>query len=407
MANGMKVEFGGEARGPLAGFQVLDFSSVVSGPLCTQILGDLGADVIKVETHKGDSTRMMGPPFRGGLTPIFTQFNRNKRAVQLDLKNPDGLAVAVRLAASADAVIENFRPGVADRLGIGYEALSASNPGLVYVAISGFGPDGPYRDHPAYDTVIQGLSGFMQIQGDEQDPKLVRGIAADKTTGLTATYAVMAALLARERNGGRGQRVDVPMLDAYAAFALPDTLGPEAFLPVEETPPGMPRMQDIHRTWATADGHVVMMIVEDSQFQGICRAIGREDLIDDPRCANLVTRIVNANDLFAELEEEIVKWPTAELVERARRFGAPLAPANGVAEFLEDPQVRANGTIFETEHDAAGTVRQLRNPVRFEKTPGSLRRHPPTAGEHTDEVLREAGFDDAEIARLRESQAIG
>ena len=402
----MDIEIGGTARGPLVGVAVVDFSSVVSGPLCAQILGDLGAEVTKVEAPRGDTTRMMGPPFRGGLSPIFSQYNRNKRAVAIDLKQPGGLEVAHWLARGADVVVENYRPGVADRLGIGYEVLSAENPGLVYVAISGFGPDGPYANLPAYDTVIQGLSGFMQIQGDEQDPKLVRGIAADKATGLTAAYATLAALFGRERNGGRGQRVDVPMLDAYAAFALPDVLGAETFLPVEETPGGMPSAAEIHRTWKTADGHIVMMIIEDDQFQGICRAVGREDLIEDPRAVNLVTRLANFKELFGILESEIAKWPTAELVERARRFGAPVAPANSIQDFLSDPQVMANRTIFEVEEEQAGRMRQLRNPVRFQQTPASLRRHPPRLGQHTDELLREVGYSDEEIRELRESSTV-
>ncbi len=403
----MHVEIGGEARGPLGGIRVVDFSTVVSGPLCAQVLGDLGADVVKIETPRGDTSRMMGPPFRGGLSPVFAQFNRNKRSVTIDLKQPAGVEVAQRLARGADVVLENFRPGVADRLGIGYDALAADNPGLVYVAISGFGPDGPYAGHPAYDTVIQGLSGFMQVQGDAEDPKLVRGIAADKTTGITAAYATLAALFARERNGGRGQRVDVPMLDAYAAFALPDVLGPESFHPVEELPAGMITVADLHRAWKTTDGHVVIMIIEDEQFRGMCRALDREDMIDDPRCANLMTRIVNGKELFALIEEEIAKWPTAELVERARKEGAPIAPANGIREFMEDPQVRANGTIFEIEDEEAGRVRQLRNPARFGETPVNLRRTPPRHGQHTEELLREAGYGEEEIRALREGGTIG
>ncbi len=402
----MDIEIGGSARGPMAGIRVIDFSTVVSGPLCSQILGDLGADVIKVEAPRGDSSRMMGFPFRGGLSTLFTQFNRNNRALSINLKLPAGIEVARRLARSADVVLENYRPGVADRLGIGYDALSAENAGLVYVAISGFGPTGPYADLPAYDTVIQGLSGFMQVQGDEHDPKLVRGIAADKTTGITAAYATLAALLGRERNGGQGQRVEIPMLDAYAAFALPDVLGPEVFLPVEEVPPGMPTAADIHRTWKTADGHVVMMIIEDDQFRGICRAVGRDDMIDDPRCANLMTRLAHAKDLFAILGAEIEKWPTAELLERGRRFGAPVAPANGIQEFLSDPQVKVNRTIFEVEDERAGRMRQLRNPVRFAETPANLRRLPPRLGQHTDEVLGEAGYSDDEIRALRGADAV-
>jgi len=403
----MEVDLGGDPKGPLAGIRIADFSAVVSGPLCSQILGDLGADVVKVETPRGDFTRLMGPPFHdGGQTSLFSQFNRNKRSLVLDLKRDGAVEVAKRLAGHADVLIENYRPGVADRLGIGYETLSAENAGLVYVAISGFGPDGPYAQYPAYDSVIQGLSGFMQVQGDAEEPRLVRGTVADKSTAMTAAYATLAALFARERNGGRGQRVDVPMLDAYAAFALSDSLGHHAFSPVEEPPGGGLRMQDLHRTWRTADGHVVMMVIEDAQFFGVCRAIDREDLIDDPRCANILTRIANAGDLFGVIEQEIAKWSTAELVSRAREFGAPMAPANGIEDFMADPQVQANGTVFEVEHEEAGTLRQIRNPARFSENPTSLRRMPPSKGQHSDEVLRDLGYGDEEIRALREGEAV-
>jgi crotonobetainyl-CoA:carnitine CoA-transferase CaiB-like acyl-CoA transferase len=401
----MQVEIGAAPRGPLAGVRVLDFTTVVSGPLCTQVLGDLGADVVKVEAPRGDSARRMGPPFRAGLGPVWVQFNRNKRAIVLDLQQPDGVAIARRIAARADAVVENFRPGVADRLGIGYAALSADNPRLVYAAISGFGPDGPYAHYPAYDTVIQGLSGFMHTQGTPEAPALVRGIAADKATGFAAASAVIAALFARERTG-RGQRIDVPMLDAYAAFALPDVLGPESFHPVEEQPAGMLTANNIHRTWKTADGHVVMMIVEDPQFRAICQALDREDLLGDPRFDGLLARLGNGVALYALLEVELAKWTTEVLVERARRFGAPLAPVNGVREFMADPQVRASRTVFEVEDPRAGTLRQLAHPARYAETPASLRRLPPQRGEHTDEVLAEVGYGADEIRALRESGTI-
>ncbi|TMA32513.1 MAG: CoA transferase [Deltaproteobacteria bacterium] len=402
----MKVEIGGQAGGPLAGVRALDFTTVVSGPLCTQVLGDLGADVVKVEAPRGDSARRMGPPFRGGFSPVWVQFNRNKRAVVIDLQQSAGVAVARRIAAAADVVVENFRPGVADRLGVGYAALSAGNPRLVYAAISGFGPEGPYAQQPAYDTVIQGLSGFMHTQGTPDAPALVRGIAADKATGLSAASAVIAALFARERSG-RGQRIDVAMLDAYAAFALPDVLGPESFHPVEEQPAGMLTATNIHRTWQTADGHVVMMIVEDAQFSAICRALDRSDLEQDARFGGLLARLANGVALYALLEVEVAKWSTVELVERARRFGAPLAPVNGVREFMADPQVRANRTVFEVEDPRAGTLRQLAHPARYADTPASLRRLPPQRGEHTDEVLAEAGYRADEIRALRDCGAVG
>ena len=400
----MDVTLGGTARGPLAGLRVLDVSTVVSGPLCTQVLGDLGADVWKVEGPRGDSTRMMGPPFRGGYTPIFAQFNRNKRSLVVDLKRPEGLAVVRRLAEKADVLVENFRPGVMDRLGLGYATLAADNPGLVFVSINGFGSDGPYRDLPAYDGVIQGLVGFATVQGGAGAPALVRCIAADKTTGTTAVYATLAALFARERNGGRGQHVEVPMLNAYAAFMLPDVLGPATF-DTADTGPTFD-MGRVHRAWPTADGHVAMMIIEDHHFAGMCRAVEREDLLADERFATLMGRAGNLDALLTLAEEEIRKWPTAELVERARRFGAPIAPVNDIGAFLADPQVAAGGAVVRVEDAQAGPMRFLGNPVRFPDTPTSFRRMPPRLGEHTDEVLGDAGFGAEEIAALRAAAAV-
>ncbi len=395
----MDIAFDAPSSGPCAGLRVIDFSTVISGPMCTMILGDLGAEVVKVEPPRGDSSRMMGPPFKGELSSMFTQFNRNKRSVVVDLKHPEGQGIAGRLAERADVVVHNFRPGVAERIGIDYARLATRNPRLVYLAITGFGPEGPYVDQPAYDTVIQGLAGHMHLQGAGGTPTLIRSLVADKVSALTAAYGVLAALLARERSG-RGQAVDVAMLDAFAAFILPDALLRDTFLPSDEWQ-GLPDISMIHRTWETADGHVVIMTVEDGQFQGLCRALEREDLIADERFGSLLMRIVNGMELLDTLSSELRKWPTAVLLERARRFGAPLAPANTVQDFLHDPQVAANRTVFEAEDNRAGLIRYLRNPVRLPVTPPSLRRHPPRLGEHTDEVLREAGFMDEEIGALR------
>ena len=392
----MKKEQTGQ--GALDGIRVVDLSSVVSGPLCTQILGDLGAEVLKVESLVGDISRRLGPPFQDGLTPLYAQFNRNKRSLSVDLKVEAGIDLVRRLAAEADVFIENFRPGVVDRLGLGYETLRSENPGLVYVSINGFGPEGPYRDLPAYDSVIQGLTGFMQTQGGaDGPPALVKNLIADKTTAMTATYGVLAALLARERGDGQGQKVTIPMLDAFAGFILPDLMGPETFPPVDES---APPPVDIHRSWETRDGYVVMMVIEDHQFHAVCRALGREDWIEDPQSATLIQRLLNAAELFPRLEEECRKWDTAELVARAREFGAPLAPANGLQDFLSDPQVAANRTVQDID-DRSGTVRVFRNPVRFSQTPTREAVSPPRLGEHTDEILSQAGLDAEAIEALR------
>jgi crotonobetainyl-CoA:carnitine CoA-transferase CaiB-like acyl-CoA transferase len=383
----MELDLGGAARGPLVGVRVLDFSAVVSGPLCTQILGDLGADVVKIEGPGGDTTRRLGPPFQGGLTPLFAHCNRNKRSVVLDLKQEQDRATARRLAHTADVLVENFRPGVAERLGIGYDALAAENPGLVYVAISGFGPDGPYAQQPAYDMLIQALSGMAPEMGEPGRPKLVRNLLADKTSALTAAYATLAALFARERDPERrGQRIDVPMLDAYAAFGLVDGLGYHTFPPVGEIPADVIG-PNVYRAWETRDGHVAVLVLEDHQFRALCRAIDRADLIDDPRCANLLTRIQHAGELFGELGRAIARFTTRELIERARQHQAPVAPVHDVAGFVADPQVAHNGTILEIEDPDAGTVRLLRPPVRYSRTPASVRRRPPRLGEHTAAVV--------------------
>jgi crotonobetainyl-CoA:carnitine CoA-transferase CaiB-like acyl-CoA transferase len=381
---------------------VLDFTTMVSGPFCTQNLGDLGADVVKVEPPGGDPQRITGSPFRDGVSGYFAQLNRNKRSVVLDLRRPEGRDAALRLAERADVVVENFRPGVADRLGIGWDALRSRNARLVYVAISGFGPDGPYAELPAYDHVVQGLTGMLPEQGGGGPPRMIQSVVVDKASGLAAASAAVAALLARER-GGAGQRIDVPMLDAYAAYMLPELLAPHAF---PELPPEPNRAgQILFRTWRTRDGWAVGIAVQDSQFRGLCRAVGREDLASDPRFATIAARFQNLAPLYALLEEAVARFSTAELVERARGFGAPFAPVHDFATFLADPQTRHNATVFEVAGAAGARTRYLTHAARYGGTPATFRRAPPRLGEHTGEVLREAGFAESEIRRLCESGA--
>lgn len=393
----MDVSIGGAATGPLAGVRVVDVSTVVSGPLCAQILGDLGADVVKVESPAGDTARHLGSEGPPGQSGLFTQFNRNKRSVTLDLKQDEGREAFLRLAATSDIVVENFRAGVANRLGIGFAQARARNPGLIWVAITGFGPEGPYAAQPAYDMVIQGMSGFARILGDDAQPRLVSNLFADKTSGLSACYAVIAALYGRERNGGRGQRVDVPMIDAFSSFVLADGFAAQTY----GGPPADRRLSEaIYRAWKTADGHVAMLVIEDRQFEALCHVLERDDWLEDDRFQGLIGRLTHAAELFALLEGELAKWTTAELVDRAHRFGAPLGPIYDVTGFLADPQVQANRVAFDLEGGDAGAMKLFRSPPRYESTPTNVRRPPPRLGEHTEEVLREAGLDEETIRKL-------
>lgn len=377
---------------------------MISGPICTQALGDLGADVVKVEPPTGDPCRYSGAPFREpGFSGFLSQFNRNKRSIVLDLAQETGRTVAGRLAERADVLVENFRPGVAERLGIGWESLSARNPRLVYVSINGFGPDGPYAALPAYDHVIQALGGMMPTQGGDGMPRLVLSSVADKSSGLTALSGILAALLARERDG-QGQYVQVPMLDAFAAFNLPDAMMSRSYPELTTDAPGA---GDVFRTFETADGHVVGIVLQDSQFEGLCQALGLDTIARDERFSSMAARFVHYREFAELLEVELRKWPTQEFIDTAREHGVPFAPAYDMDDFLGDPQVAHNNTATEVEDPRFGsTTRYLRHPVRYGRTPATLRHHAPRMGEHTDEILAELGLDTQETERLRREGAV-
>ena len=390
-----------DGKAPCEGLRVLDFTSVVSGPFCSQALGDYGADVIKLEGLRGDMSRSTSGPFHGGLSGFFSQFNRNKRSIALDLKSPAGREVVLRLARQADIVVENFRPDVMGRLGIGYETLAGVNPKLIYLSISGFGPDGPYAPLPAYDHVVQGLTGMMPSQGAGGVPQMFRTVVADKAAGMTALSAVLAALLARERSGSGGQRIDVPMLDAYASFILPELMGPVSFPDSDAEMPAF----DLFRVYPTADGHIVGMVVQDDQYQGLCDVLGRQDLKEEPRFASLVDRFQNIDELSEILMEEFRDRPTRDLIAGLREAGAPFAPVNDLEAFLEDEQVVHSGVVGVIE-DPEVRVRVLQPPARLSQTPTVKPRRPPFLGEHTDEILRLAGCSAGEIGELREQGVV-
>ncbi len=399
----MDIEAPDQASGPCAGFRVLEFGTMVSGPLAGQNLGDLGADVIKVETMMGDTSRWTGPPQREGLNGFFTQFNRNKRSICVDLKSEQGLFAVRTLALSADVIIVNYRPGVMDRLGLGYDDLSADNPGLVYVCVSGYGPDGPYADQPVYDLVTQGMSGVAHIQGVDGKPRLIQSVIADKSAAIAASSAALAALLARERNGGAGQLVHVPMLNSFAQLTLPDAMTPEAFRPKSGEAPSIPK---IFHVWTCADGFLVGMPIEDKQFANLCKALGREDLAEDERFTTIAVRLVHTDAMIEQIDAELSKWKWRDALEQLRKHDVPFAPVYDLDDFFEDPQVKHNKTIFDAEDPRGGTIRYVRHPGIYEKTPASLRRHPPRYAEHTDEILAEAGFTAEQIAQWRDAKVI-
>ncbi len=404
----MDVRLDNTPTGPLKGIRVIDITSMITGPMCSQQLGDLGADVIKIEPLHGEVARWMAPPQNAGLTGFYSQLNRNKRSLAVDLKNPAGIDIIRRLVKDADVLVENFRGGVPDRLGIGYDDLKPLNERLIYVSITGFGPDGPYSDRPAYDPIAQGLVGMMHIQGQPfgGKPQLIQSAIVDKTTATTAAQVALAALYARDGlNGtGLGQRVDVPMIDAYAANSLPDMLAVDSFVP-NDMPDAEPLA--VLRAFATRDGYVVGMALQDNHFQGLCRALECEEVLQREGMRNVGERITDFKPWLDAIEVEIAKWPTEELLARFDANGVPFGKVKTIREFVEDPQARHNRTVFDAEHPEAGTMRYVRYPGHLSETPASLRRHPPRLGEHSAELLQEAGFGDADIEQLLADGVVG
>jgi crotonobetainyl-CoA:carnitine CoA-transferase CaiB-like acyl-CoA transferase len=354
---------------------------------------------------QGDLLRHIGCA-RGGISAIFSTLNRNKRSVVLDLSQPRGLELLLRLVARADVFVQNFRPGVADRMGIGEPALRALAKDLVYVSISGFGETGPYAQRRVYDSVIQALSGMAASQADPRtgEPALVRNIVADKSTGLAVAQAITAALFARERGAG-GQHVRVAMLEAAIAFLWPDVMQAQTYLGPGVTPPAsLAGFLSVRRT---ADGYLTISVVADAEFAGLCRALGRPDLIGDVRFRDTASRFAHAHVLAKLLDETTGSQTTASLCARLEAEDVPHAPVNRPETIHEDPQVIANALLVELEHASAGRLRMPRPVARFEATPAALRSPAPSLGEHGAEVLRELGLAAAEIEDLRAQKILG
>jgi crotonobetainyl-CoA:carnitine CoA-transferase CaiB-like acyl-CoA transferase len=396
----------------LEGVKVLDLSRVLAGPWCTQILGDFGADVVKIESFQGDDTRNWGPPYlRGpeeegrGESAYYLSCNRNKRSAAVNIADPEGAALIRRLAAKADIVVENFKVGGLARYGLDYESLNAINPRLVYTSITGFGQDGPYADRAGYDFVAQAMGGLMSITGEADGPPMKVGVAmADLSTGMYAAVSTLLALRHAERTG-HGQRVDVSLLDTQISMLANQAL---SFLVGGESPG---RLGNAHptvvpyRTFQAADHPIVVAVGNDAQFRVLCDVIGAPELARDERYATNGARVINRGTLEPTLQGVIAKLNGHELLEALHARGVPAGPVNTIGEAFEDPFVEARGTVQRFMRDDGVEVPSVAYPGKFSETPADYRRRPPFLGEHTREVLQ--AWLGLEAGRLDELTAGG
>jgi len=391
------------APGPLAGVKVVDLSVMISGPLAGMMLADQGADVVKVESPGlGDLMRWLGTS-KGGMTGIFANNNRGKRSLVVDLKKPEGLDVVRRLVADADVLIQNFRPGALERLGLGYDAMSVLNPDLVYVSISGYGPDGPNSHRRVYDNVIQAASAIASVQTDPATgaPTMLRTLVCDKVTAYTAAQAITAALYARAMGTARGQHVVVSMLDAAIAFMWPDSGMDAVFL--DDDVAHLPTIGQNYAVTQLADGYMSAGAVSDAEFRGLCAALGRAEIPEDVRFADPASRTRHLPELVSELRKSAARVTVAEFERAAEEHDVPASKIVTLDQLPSEPQVIHNKVFVERRHPAAGVLREPRPAPRFSSTPASVASPAPMFGEHSDAIVRELGLDpDA----LRSAQVI-
>lgn len=388
-------------KGPLDGVRVIDLTTVMFGPYCTQILAEMGADVIKIEQPAGDSSRQTGPSRTKGMAGGYLTKARNKRSIMLDLKQEAGRAVFAKLVEGADAFVHNIRPKPAARIGIDYETVSAIRPDIVYCAATGFRPDGPYADRAAYDDLIQGLSGFAALNGKVAggEPRYAPSVLADKVSGLFASYAVSMALFHRERTG-EGQRVDVGMFEAFTAFLMQEHLQGRAFEP-PLGPAGYSRLLTEHRRpYKTADGYICVIPYTDRHWRAFFRLTGRSELASDARFATLLDRTRNIDALYAIVGEALAERTTKEWLEALADIDVAAMPMHDVESVMEDPHIQSVGLFSVMDHPTEGKVRYIETPVRFSKTPGGFRRHAETHGQSSLPILRELGYGEDEIEAL-------
>jgi crotonobetainyl-CoA:carnitine CoA-transferase CaiB-like acyl-CoA transferase len=387
--------------GPLAGLRVLDLTSVVSGPLATMFLADQGAEVIKIEPLGGDITRHSRQSISnsGEFSALFVSTNRGKRSLAIDLKRPEAEAIMRKLVARADVLVQNFRPGTMERLGLDEPSLRTVNPRLIYVSISGVGESGPYAGKRVYDPIIQALSGFADIQSDPETrrPRMIRTIVADKTTAIFAAQAITAALFARERTG-EGQHIRLAMLDTMLAYLWPEAMTQYTVVGREKNTADPVARPDL--IFETTDGYITVGTISDSEWRGFCAAVGRPDLVEDPRFGTPGGRAVNATERILLMAEIIKQRSTADWLQRFDANDAPSAPVLRRNEVITNEQVTARELIAELDHPDIGRVRQAKPAARFDRTPAQIHGPAPRIGEHTEAILAELGLDRTKIDHL-------
>jgi crotonobetainyl-CoA:carnitine CoA-transferase CaiB-like acyl-CoA transferase len=394
-------------NGPLAGFTVLDLTRVLSGPYCTMVLGDLGARIVKVEhPGRGDDTRHWGPPFVGAESAYFLSINRNKESVTLDFKPAEGREILERLIATADVLVENFRPGTLERAGFGWEALRDRFPRLVYASISGYGQTGPRRSEAGYDAVMQAEGGLMSVTGEADRPGYRLGVAiTDMVSGLYCAQGITAALLARERSG-LGQRVDIGMLDTTAALL---TYQAGNWFTTGETPKRQGNRHATiapYETFTTKDGEIVIAVGNDEIWKRFCGAVGLAELADDVRFTTNKDRMANYDAMRPPIDRVFRTATCAEWIARLNAAGVANGEVRDIGQMLNDPQLAARNMIETLMHPTIGATRVIGAPIKLSKDPASVRTPPPVLGQHTDAVLNEIGYDARTIAALRTKRVI-
>lgn len=393
---------------PLQGIKVIDFSQILAGPFCTMLLADMGADVVKIEKpNGGDDTRRYGPPFIEGESAAFLTLNRNKRSIILDLKSEQGIAIVRRMLEDADVMIHNFRPGVVDRMGLAYDDVSAINPAIVYCTVSGFGTTGPYSSRAGFDLVAQGMSGLMSINGFPGAPPAKVGVPmADLNTGMFCAYGILTAYINRLTTG-QGQHVDASLIESGIAYTLYESATYFATGEVAGPLGSAHRMIAPYQAFATQDGYINIGAANQNNWERMCRAVGREDLLDDDRFASNPERMVSIEALTPIMEETFRTQTTAHWVETLEKAGVPCGPIYNIEQVYADPHVQSRDMAVELEHPKSGAIRNIGVPVKLSDTPGSVRTPAPLLGQHSDEVLVQFGYAATDITAFKNAGVLG